>query len=153
VVTTRVKVEGVDAWAKSSQAMLARLDVATAKATDAATHWVERVTKLELVRLGHPRGTPTPSPPGTPPARIDGHLARSVNTTPARRVGAYRWEGKVGPTAAYGRIQELGGQAGRNHTATLPPRPYLKPTTLAERPAIRREYVEHWRDALHGPGR
>jgi hypothetical protein len=152
VVATRVKVEGVDQWSKSAAALLARLDVATQQATNAATHRVERVTKMELVRLGHPRGTPTPAPPGGPPARIDGHLARSVNTTPARRVGAYRWEGRTGPTARYGRIQELGGQAGRNHAATLPPRPYLKPTTLAERPAIRREYVEHWREALRAPG-
>jgi hypothetical protein len=63
-----------------------------------------------------------PSAPGSPP-HMQGGLLRSQTLYAIEPDGM---SGKVGPLdeLEYGRIQELGGQAG---AATLPPRPYLKP--------------------------
>jgi phage gpG-like protein len=87
---------------------------------------METAAKLELSRVSHSRGTPTPSPPGSPPALISGALRRSVITRPDAASG-YRASVTVGGTIVYARIQELGGRAGRNHASLLPPRPYLRP--------------------------
>lgn len=103
----------------------------------------------QLVKRTHGRGTPTPSPPGQPPAKISGDLADSVRAEPARSAGAYRWASEVGGHTVYARIQGMGGVTGRNHATTLPPRPYLKPAhdegwarIVAEgRAAFRREVL------------
>lgn len=52
---------------------------------------------------------PSPSPPGTPPARRTGTLARSVRAEPARSTGDGIAESSVAPHAVYARIQQLGG--------------------------------------------
>ena len=52
---------------------------------------------------------PAPSPPGTPPARRTGTLARSVRPEPARLAGPGRAESSVAPHTVYARIQQLGG--------------------------------------------
>lgn len=86
----------------------------------------ERGIKAELSRSSHSRGTPTPSPPGSPPAIITGSLRRSVITQPPTGGGGV-WSAAGGPTIVYSRIQELGGRAGRGHRTVLPPRPYVRP--------------------------
>lgn len=90
---------------------------------------------------------PSPSPPGTPPARVSGTLARSVRTTDPVRVGEASAEVSVAPHTVYARIQQYGGvirarhltRDGRpgflrwedksgvhyRHTVTLPARPYM----------------------------
>jgi hypothetical protein len=86
-----------------------------------------------------------PSPPGTPPARKTGTLARSVRPEPARQAGAGRAASSVAPHTVYARIQQLGGtirpvRAKRlhwkdshgNHYAMsvyLPRRPYMVMTS------------------------
>jgi len=62
-----------------------------------------------LTRSSHSRGTPTPAPPGGPPALVGGHLKRSVRLYPAYTTGTYSAEAKVVPLIVYARIQELGG--------------------------------------------
>jgi len=52
---------------------------------------------------------PSPSPPGTPPARRTGTLARSVRPEPAVLSGAGRATSSVAPHTVYARIQQLGG--------------------------------------------
>lgn len=52
---------------------------------------------------------PSPSPPGQPPARRTGTLARSVRAEPAKLAGAARAESSVAPHTVYARIQQLGG--------------------------------------------
>jgi hypothetical protein len=105
-------------------------------------------TKLTLSQMSHEEGSPTPSPPGAPPALITGALRNSVVPLPPVGFGV-RWWVIVGGTTVYARIQELGGEihpgasgwlANRNtgqifvspytssQSITLPPRPYLKPT-------------------------
>jgi len=51
---------------------------------------------------------PSPSPPGTPPARRTGTLARSVRAEPATGSGD-RATFSVAPHTVYARIQQLGG--------------------------------------------
>jgi hypothetical protein len=85
---------------------------------------VDKTTKAKLAQTTHKRGTPTPSAPGEPPSLVSGQLRRSVLIVPATPRGATAWVAKVGPTAVYARIQELGGSAG---TTVLPARPYLEP--------------------------
>jgi len=52
---------------------------------------------------------PSPSPPGTPPGRRTGTLARSVRAEPARLAGAGKAASSVAPHTVYARIQQLGG--------------------------------------------
>lgn len=51
--------------------------------------------------------------------------------------------GPTGPSAVYGRIQQLGGQAGRGHAVTIPARPYLlfQDEDLVEAKQLIRMYV------------
>jgi phage gpG-like protein len=84
---------------------------------------------------------PSPSPPGTPPARRTGTLARSVRPEPATLTGAGKAASSVAPHTVYARIQQLGGDIypvrakilhwkdkGGSHWAKhvhLPARPYM----------------------------
>jgi len=80
--------------------------------------------KRKLGQRGHPRGTPTPSAPGTPPARISGALEGSVTASAATGGGGV-WRAHSGPHGiVYAAIQNYGGVAGRHHASHLPPRPY-----------------------------
>ncbi|MEV0968516.1 hypothetical protein [Microtetraspora glauca] len=88
----------------------------------------EREIKKTLRTFSHPKGTQTPSPPGSPPALVSGSLRRSVKAGRPRQTGAARWEAHTAPTIVYARIQELGGRTGRNHATYLPPRPYVAPS-------------------------
>jgi phage gpG-like protein len=81
-----------------------------------------RETQAQLGTSSHPKGTPTPSAPGSPPSLISGQLRRSVIMQPVAP-GHVR----VGATAVYARIQELGGDSGPGHMTHLPARPYLAP--------------------------
>jgi phage gpG-like protein len=81
--------------------------------------------RRKLGQRSHARGTPTPSPPGTPPARISGRLQGSIATTPPQGGGGV-WTAYTGPRGVvYAAIQQFGGVAGRNHASHLPPRPYM----------------------------
>ena len=112
-------------------------DVRDRAATDAA----------DAMSQAHQRGVvqsmkgPSPSAPGTPPARRTGTLARSVQVQPAVLTGPGRATGSVGPHTVYARIQQLGGdiypvrakalhwkQGGKDRFARhvrLPARPYM----------------------------
>jgi phage gpG-like protein len=79
----------------------------------------------KLGQRSHARGTPTPSAPGTPPARVSGALQGSIHADPPAGGGGL-WYAYVGPRGVvYAGIQQHGGQAGRNHASHLPPRPYM----------------------------
>jgi phage gpG-like protein len=53
----------------------------------------------------------SPSPPGTPPARVTGTLARSIADHPlgTRQIREYAAECSVAPHTVYARIQQTGG--------------------------------------------
>lgn len=97
---------------------------ARAAALAMASLMVSEVQRDELSRRSHAPHTPTPSPPGEPPARISGNLRASI-TIKQGPAGGARSSVAVGGTVPYARIQELGGTAGRG--STLPARPYLRP--------------------------
>lgn len=134
-------VVGDDAAAAALLRILAERQAATKQAVARGAHLIEAHAKLELSRTSHPPGTPTPSRPGQPPSLISGALRRSV-TVRGPRGGGSRWEASVGPTIVYGRIQELGGVAGRR--ARLPARPYMAPGLERARPQIAKLFKDGW---------
>ena len=144
-----VNVQGADQVAAALDRIALRVRSATRKGAKDGIRLVQRRAFVQLSRYSHPPHTPTPSPPGQPPARISGHLLGSLSPTGPYPTGA-GFAGKLGPTAVYSRIQELGGQTGRNHSVTLPPRPYMRPTraqVIADG-SLRRAFVGAWRRAL-----
>lgn len=145
----QINVQGADKVAAALDRIALRVRSATRSAVKDGTRLVQRRAITELSRYSHPRGTPTPSPPGQPPARITGHLSGSLSPTGPYPTGG-GFGGKLGPTAVYSRIQELGGRAGRNHSVTLPPRPYMRPTRskVVADGSLRRIFVGAWRRAL-----
>lgn len=133
---------------------LDRIIAAIEDFTPAAVEECRDQTRRDTVRLlrmrMHPPGTPTPSPPGEPPAKISGDLLRSVVGSPVERTGEWTWRAWVGPTSVYGRIQELGGVSGRGHRTHLPPRPYLSRavTELHAAGFYRDTFITYWSEAL-----
>jgi phage gpG-like protein len=115
---------------------------ATVLAVDAAAKQVREDIVDQLMLKEHAKGTKTPSSPGEPPAMITGRLKASVRATPATPIGLTRAEAKVGPTAPYSRIHELGGTAG--HGAHLPARPYVAPGLAKARPKLRAIFRAMW---------
>lgn len=123
--------------------MARRADDGAAAAAGAMAREGREVIREGLNKRSHPRGTPTPSPPGQPPAKISGRLRDHMVVVPARQAGAHRWVATAGSDGQlpYDRIQNQGGVAGRNHASTLPPRPYISPPVNALRASGRLEEV------------
>lgn len=144
-----MNVQGADALTAALDQIALRVRTATRSATKEATRLVRRRAFVQLNRYSHPPNTPTPSPPGQPPARITGNLRGSLSPTGPYPTGG-GFGGKLGPTTVYSRIQELGGRAGRNHSVTLPPRPYMRPTraSVIADGSLRRTFIGAWRRAL-----
>lgn len=127
----------------SIEAMLAALPAVTEAATVAVALIAEREIKDQLRRSSHPKGTPTPSAPGTPPALITGNLFRSISTVGPASIAGYV-SMQVGPTMIYSRIQELGGTTGRGHRSKLPARPYVQPSVELTIPQAESVYLSAW---------
>lgn len=123
--------------------LIARQAAATRVATGKAAHLIEKKAKENLSRGSHRKGEPTGSNPGEPPELVTGTLRRSISVTGPEVVGPATYKAEVGPTAVYGRIQELGGVAG--NYAILPPRPYLGPTIVASQAEFAALFREAWR--------
>lgn len=156
-----VKVEGIPPWKDAIRAQLAELNAASRRVTEQAAMLIERETKKVLMLTSHPRNTPTPSPPGSPPSMISGFLARTWDLQGPVPVGPFAWRATTGPSAVYARIQELGGYVHkgartRNPTGPLqldqyiriPARPYFAPTIEAVTPQVHRAYERAWRQVL-----
>ena len=151
-----IRVDGASEWAAAAAAALARVREATDGAVDAGLNLIQTGAQQNLAQFTHPPGTPTPSAPGDPPALISGALRRSIRVRRTKN-GPSQFEGRVGPTIIYGRIQELGGQLGRNPRhgmwrppGRLPPRPYFAPAVFNAAPKVRRLLLDAWSRALHG---
>ena len=97
---------------------------------------------------------------------VTGNLANSIQTQLVSAT-AKRAETHVGPTAIYGRIQELGGtifprnatrlhwvdEEGKHHSAvsvTLPARPYMEPAVTEHVPDIAGAVAESIRQTVEG---
>jgi phage gpG-like protein len=146
-----IEVTGAAALGRAFTGMIASLNAATRTATTHAAHLLEREIKAELAKTSHPRGTPTPSNPGDPPSLVTGTLRRSVTVQGPVPLGTGRWSASVGPTAVYGRIQELGGVTGRGGATELPARPFVRPVyeRLAASGALTALYSSAWRAAMN----
>lgn len=158
-----MRLEGVDKFIGALTGMVAKADAASREATGKGAHLIEARTKEKLsqthgVTRGNrdsrgrfTRNTSEPSPPGQPPALQTGQLRRSIRVEGPVRVGPGAWESKTGPTAVYGRIQELGGDAGRGGASHLSPRPYLGPALreLIDSGALSELYTQAWRSAWY----
>jgi hypothetical protein len=68
----------------------------------------------------------SPSPPGTPPARVTGTLARSIRRGGGHPVGPYAFWVSVAPHTVYARIQQLGGHIRPKHTTASGRLGYLR---------------------------
>lgn len=145
-----IRVEGLSQLNAAIEGLAASLNSATRLATAQASHLLEAEIKKTLSTSSHPRGTPTPSSPGEPPSVVTGTLRRSITVKGPHPLGLGRWEAQIGPTAVYGRIQELGGVTGRGGATVLPARPYVAPTfqRLAATGALNRIYHSAWRAAI-----
>lgn len=124
-----VYLEGVAKFQEALVEAVAKADAASRSAVTDGAHLLESRTKKTLASYSHSKGEPTTSPPGQPPALVTGTLRRSIKVKV--RGEGHTTTAEVGPTAIYGRIQELGGVTGRGHTSTLPARPYLRPSLAA----------------------
>ncbi|MBD0743606.1 hypothetical protein BG418_18710 [Streptomyces sp. CBMA152] len=130
--------------------MATRVEAATPRALDQGMALFEGRARSNLSRYSHQRGTPTPSPPGQPPALISGRLRSSFQSTAPVQAGAGMWSAVVGPTTVYARIQEEGGMAGRGHRSRIPKRPYLRPAAddLLRDTALIAVFERSWGTAL-----
>ena len=154
-----------DAWQEQMTAIAADLVQRTGKLVDRGQSLVRVAAQDRLSRMTHEPGTPTPAPPGGPPAMISGSLARSIKAKPVRATGPGRFEGLVGPTIVYGPIQERGGTivahkmflrwydaSGRaffKHSVTLPARPYMWYAAEDVRDEYRETCIRSWNRGLH----
>ena len=138
--------DGLEAMLSALEAIGVRVGAATPPALAKAGHQLEAMVKIQLSLTSHKKGTPTPSPPGSPPSLVSGALRRSIQVEGPAQSGTAAWTVHVGPTIVYGRIQELGGVAG--HGATLPARPYMAPGLAQALPAIGSILERAWADAL-----
>jgi phage gpG-like protein len=143
-------VKGGIEFRRALQAVVDANDRATRAATAKGAHLIEAETKKKLTTSSHKRGTPTPSRPGEPPSLISGQLRRSIKVEGPTQLGPATYQAKIGPTAVYGRIQELGGECGRRGATTLPARPYLAPALsgLITSGRLGDVYSAAWRAAM-----
>lgn len=138
-----INVTGLAGLQERLAAAAGRIDVETKAATTAAGAIVETAIKNQLRTSSHPKRTPTPSAPGDPPSLVSGNLMRSITVHgPTGGLGTYT--SQIGPTAIYGRIQELGGTTGRGHRTHLPPRPYVDPAWSLAAPEVATTYLTAW---------
>jgi phage gpG-like protein len=144
----RISISGLDDVSASLKEMAVNVKVAANTATIVSGNLVKKTAQTGLALRTHARGTRTPSPPGDAPALISGALRRSIAVNLASYSGMT--VAMVGPTIIYGRIQELGGVAGRGHHSHLPARPYLRPALEYSLPAIAEAYRSAWAAALGG---
>jgi phage gpG-like protein len=117
----------------NAKPLLNELDAKVQRGMERAAIFLTREIKIQL-RTGQP-----PGPPGKPPHRLTGALARSIDYEMSHHTA------RIGTNLVYGRIHELGGDItakkakalrfktadGKWHTVKkvrIPKRPYLRPS-------------------------
>lgn len=135
--------DGFDAMISEMAGIVVKIDLASGDGVGDAAHYLEGQIRQELSRTSHPRGTPTPSPPGAPPSLISGALRRSAQVEGPTRTGRGQWSSKVGMEIVYAAVQEQGG--GNN----LPARPYMAPALATSLPAMGALIERAWAGALN----
>jgi phage gpG-like protein len=139
--------EGLSEFQTSIANLVKATEAATKLAVVKAGNIVKKNAQTGLALRSHPKGTWSPSPPGDAPALVTGALRRSI-TVKVSSEGFAGAKAEIGPTIIYGRIQELGGSTGRNHSVRLPARPYMRPALEYSMPEMSRVYLEAWEAAF-----
>lgn len=137
----RGEMTGLEAMLAAMEMQQTRVKNAAREGVADALHHVEAIMKALLSRTSHPPGTPTPSPPGSPPSLVTGNLRRSVQVDGPRQQGD-SWVADVGPTAHYAMYQELG-------TRHLPARPFIAPAYAQAAPDLQDIIERAFRRALN----
>lgn len=137
-----IHLEGVDEFNAALRAAVEKANLANKVAITKAANIVKQTAQTALALRSHRKGTWSPSPPGDAPALVSGALRRSINVKLSGGLGTFKAE--IGPTIVYGRIQELGGSAGRHHAVHLPPRPYMAPSLEYSKPLMAAAFNEAW---------
>jgi hypothetical protein len=102
----------------------------------------ETMTKMVLQLRTHEQGTRTPAPPGSPPAKILGGLARSIQRTPTFLAGPGLAKTAWGSKLDYAAVQENGAEITAKNFPQLgnpevgffgkkvkiPARPFMRPS-------------------------
>lgn len=143
-----VSLEGSAAWRAAMADKIKAIHGAMSEAVSEGMTIVHGQIAEQLRLTSHPPGTPTPSVPPMPPSMITGNLIRSIDEYGPYYENANRVAGLVGPTAVQARIQELGGDTGRNHATHLPPRPYVAPAVALARPLVAESHRKIFSDAV-----
>lgn len=150
---------GVGEFRRALEDLVARTNAATRQAVTTGGHLLEAETKRLLSNSGSAgaqgrdssgrfaKVARPSSPPGSPPMLQTGTLRRSIKVTNPESIGPTGWTISVGPTAIYGRIQELGGDTGH---AVLPARPFLRPAldNIIADGTLAACYTTAWRTAF-----
>jgi hypothetical protein len=136
--------DGFEEMLAALKAKQAKVQAVTPAALTRAAHRVEFEVKKLLGTSSHRRGTPTPSPPGSPPSLITGNLRRPGQVGDVDGGGS-RWSVTVSSRLVYSRIQEFGGRAGHSN---LPPRPYMGPGVAIATAGIGVDFRRAWAEAL-----
>jgi phage gpG-like protein len=134
----------IDAFAAGLRAWAERTVEGTQEATQAASEVVREAVQDNL-RFSY---YPPASEPGEPPAWRTGWLHDNVYVRVLPIDGG--WQGRIYPSTVYARIQELGGNAGRDHASYLPARPYVEPASNETAPRVGEAFAERWRNAQPG---
>lgn len=137
-----IHLTGVSEFRGAIERAVARKLAATREATAKGAHTIEAAAKEQLTTGSHAKGEPTGARPGEPPDLVSGTLRRSVQVQGPTSIAGLGFTASTGPTAVYGRIQELGGVAG--HGNYLPARPYMQPAVQAAGPELHSLYREAW---------
>lgn len=135
--------DGLEALLSAMAWQGAKVANVTPEALGHAAHYLEAQIKTELGRTSHPPGTPTPSPPGSPPSLITGNLRRSAQVEGPTQTGPGVWTASVGMESVYARVQELGGGPSQ-----LPARPYMTPALATALPGMGALITQAWARAL-----
>jgi len=136
------ELDGFEAMLTALRAVGERVVAATPDGLGNAAAHLEAEVKALLSSTSHPAGTPTPSPPGSPPSLVSGNLRRSIQVEGPSQTGAGRWSVSVGSGLVYAGVQEHGG--GNN----LPARPYMAPGLATAIPGMQAYMEAAWASAL-----
>lgn len=141
--------EGSTEWQAAMDRKIKAIHGAMSEAVSDGMTIVHREIAAQLNLTSHPIGTPRPEEFGDlPPSHVTGNLIRSIDEYGPFYETANRVAGLVGPNAVQARIQELGGDTGRNYATHLPPRPYVKPAVVIARPLIAESHLRIFSDAV-----
>lgn len=144
-----ITVEGSGEWRTAMDRKIKAIHGAMSEAVSEGMTIVHREIAAQLNLTSHPVGTPRPEEFGLlPPSHVTGNMIRSIDEYGPYYETANRVVGLVGPGAVQSRIQELGGDTGRNHATHLPARPYVRPAVEIARPQIAESHLRVFSDAV-----